>query len=82
MAFYKFVGDGVGVPGLPHQISDVQAVSLGVVDILESAIRNGSYVVVGDAAINPPVAGATSPQMEERHLEGVNNKKKKGVTNG
>lgn len=44
MAKYKFVGDGAGVPGLPHEISDEEAEALGVADILKAAIENGRYV--------------------------------------
>ena len=42
---YKFVGDGLGVPGLPHNISAEEAEELGVTEILTAAIENGNYVV-------------------------------------
>ena len=41
---YKFVGDGIGVPGLAHEISDEEAKALGVTEILKDAVKNGSYV--------------------------------------
>ena len=41
---YKFVGNGAGIPGLPHEISDEQAKELGLTAILEEAVRNGNYV--------------------------------------
>ena len=42
---YKFVGDGMGVPGLPHQVSETEAESMGVSALLEEAIVNGNYVL-------------------------------------
>jgi len=41
---YKFVGEGMGVPGLPHEISDEEAIEMGVVELLQAAIENGNYV--------------------------------------
>lgn len=72
MKEYKYVGNGMGVPGLPHEVSDDEAAELGVLNILREAIENGSYVEV-----TPPPA---PPQMGERHLE--RGAKKKGVNNG
>lgn len=43
MTLYKYVGDGLGVPGLPHEISDREAEKLGVSEVLREAIENGSY---------------------------------------
>lgn len=43
---YKYVGDGLGVPGLPHEISDEEAQEQGVSELLHAAIENGSYVEV------------------------------------
>lgn len=41
---YKFVGKGQGIPGLPHEITKSGAESIGAVDLLEEAIRAGTYV--------------------------------------
>ena len=41
---YKFVGEGTGVPGLPHVITDAEADALGVSEILKEAVKNGNYV--------------------------------------
>ena len=71
--FYKYVGDGMGVPGLPHEISDDEAAALGVSEILDAAIKNGSYVI-----FTPLSATQTAPQMEERHFGGEKKKAKKG----
>jgi hypothetical protein len=43
MAQYQFVGDGMGVPGLPHMISDEEAAELGVSELLMAAVENGNY---------------------------------------
>jgi len=48
MAKYKFVGVGMGVPGLPHEISDEDAEEMGVTEILSEAVRNGNYVVADE----------------------------------
>ncbi len=40
---YKFSGDGLGVPGLPHVISMSEAHDAGVLDVLVEAIDNGTY---------------------------------------
>jgi len=44
MTTYKFIGEGEGVPGLPHEITDEEAAALGVSDVLKAAVENGSYV--------------------------------------
>ena len=43
---YRYVGDGMGVPGLPAEISDEEAAALGVTPILNEAVQNGSYVEI------------------------------------
>lgn len=40
---YEYVGDGLGIPGLPHQLSTVDAEALGLLDLLAAAVHNGSY---------------------------------------
>lgn len=51
---YSYTGDGQGVPGLPHDITDVEAAQAGVSDLLQAAIDNGNYTEVrngGDTSI-------------------------------
>jgi len=43
---YKFAGEGLGVPGLPHTISTAEAAALGVLDVLLEAIDNGTYQLI------------------------------------
>lgn len=50
MSKYKFVGDGIGVPGLPHELTDEDVAALGVEKLLEEAVKNGNYVEVSDGA--------------------------------
>lgn len=45
---YQYVGDGLGVPGLPHQISEEEAKELGLESLLHDAIENGNYKPVND----------------------------------
>jgi len=69
---YIYVGNGIGVPGLPHEISDDEAAALGVTEILEEAVRNGNY---------EPVLKTPAARVEWIDL-GAKSKKKKGVNNG
>ncbi len=43
---YRYAGDGLGVPGLPHEITTSQAVELGVDEILRQAAEAGVYVEI------------------------------------
>lgn len=43
---YVFVGEGMGIPGLPHEISDKEANELGVADLLQEAVENGNYKAI------------------------------------
>ncbi len=71
---YKFIGDGMGVPGLAHEISEEEAEAAGVSEILLAAIENGSYVP------SPlPLSTAASPQMS---TFGGKNKEQKEVIHG
>ena len=40
---YIYVGEGLGVPGLPHRITPAEAEALGVAELFKAAIENGSY---------------------------------------
>jgi 16S rRNA G527 N7-methylase RsmG len=42
-AVFVFVGDGAGVPGLPHRVTLAEAKTLGVEEILKAALANGNY---------------------------------------
>jgi len=77
MKTYKYIGDGAGVPGLPHEITDEAAKALGVTEILDGAIKNGSYVE-GDMPKHSPRPSPLTP------LPGGEGKikLKKGVNNG
>lgn len=40
---YRYVGGGLGVPGLPHEITDEQAAARGLTDLLQAAVAAGKY---------------------------------------
>jgi hypothetical protein len=40
---YRYCGAGVGIPGLPHDITEEEARALGVLAVLQAALKNGSY---------------------------------------
>jgi hypothetical protein len=69
---YKYIGDGAGVPGLPHEISDEEAQAQGLSDLLMAAIANGSYVEA------PPrfAKQIDPPQIQNTNLERVAKTKK------
>ncbi len=72
---YIFVGDGIGVPGLAHEISDEEAKALGVTKILKDAVKNGNYV---ESDPHPAL-----PQMgKSAHLGEGKEKRKGDVNNG
>ncbi len=43
MSRYRFVGEGPGIPGLPHEITAEEAKALGVEDVLAAAVARGAY---------------------------------------
>lgn len=57
---YEFCGEGLGIPGLPHQVTTEDAQALGVVDTLRAALANGSYHAVG-AVVTPTSLALTIP---------------------
>lgn len=40
---FKYIGNGVGVPGLPHEIDEDQAEERDQLDLLYAAIEAGQY---------------------------------------
>lgn len=46
MKLFRFIGAGAGVPGLPSEITDIEAKNLGVEALLVEAVKNGNFVEV------------------------------------
>ncbi len=65
---YHFVGDGAGIIGLPHVISDEEAAQRGpeVVELLQAAIRNGNYAAVSDQVISDQVISDQSSVVSDQ----------------
>ncbi len=61
---YKYIGDGAGVPGLPHEITDEEAQAQGLSDLLMAAVANGSYQAV--ESTSPPRNRSTGIHYEKR----------------
>lgn len=59
MKKYKYIGEGAGVPGLPHEITEEQAQARGLSELLRAAIENGSYIEI------KPGAQKSAPQVKE-----------------
>ncbi len=55
---YKFVGEGLGIPGLPHEITEEEAQALGLTELLQAAVANGNY----QAASGQAVSTETDPE--------------------
>jgi hypothetical protein len=47
---YRYVGQGQGVPGLPHEIDDEEARLLGVQELLAQALQAGVYKEISTKA--------------------------------
>lgn len=61
---YVFVGDGEGVPGLPHQVTVSEAEALGVADLLKAAIANGNYALSPQMRLTPNLEGDKEKESE------------------
>lgn len=64
MKSFRYVGNGAGVPGLPHEITDEEARALGVDELLKEAVNNGSYVEVSERPSTAPRKSRGSAQGE------------------
>ena len=53
---FVYVGDGLGIPGLPHNISDAEAEAQGLAELLTAAIAQGAYreLPTGENDAAPP----------------------------
>lgn len=56
---YRFVGEGAGVPGLPHELTEDEARALGVEMLLMEALKTGTY-----EEVKPPKG--PKPAAQER----------------
>lgn len=52
---YRFCGNGEGIPGLPHEISEQEAIQRGVIPQLELAIKSGVYIQIRSKTESEPV---------------------------
>jgi hypothetical protein len=49
---YRFCGNGMGIPGLPHEVTPERAKQMDMLNVLEGAILNGSYKAVKQTNIS------------------------------
>jgi hypothetical protein len=61
---YRFIGEGAGVPGLPHELTDREAVMLGVEALLAQALELGTYEEVKESIPSGPL-GAKPPKASK-----------------
>lgn len=47
---YKYTGTGMGLPGLPNEVTDDEAKALNMLDVLENAVKVGLYEEVKEPA--------------------------------
>ena len=59
---FIYKGDGLGIPGLPHEVSRERAQELGLLFQLEAAIQNGAY-----KPASPPETGTVKTQTRSKH---------------
>ena len=50
MKTYHFIGEGRGVPGLPHKLTDIDAQRLGVEKLLADALKAKIYEITEEKA--------------------------------
>jgi hypothetical protein len=65
---YRFIGEGAGVPGLPHELTDEEARALGVEELLQAALANGNYVEMTptrEPGIKPPKGASQKATAQE-----------------
>lgn len=58
---FRYCGDGAGIVGLPHDVTEEEARALGVWDVLQAALKNGSYREVTDR-----VTSSAQPAEEDK----------------
>lgn len=63
---YKFVGEGMGVPGLAHEITDEEAKAENVKELLDQAVMLGLYVEVDESPSTAPRKPRGSAQGENK----------------
>lgn len=57
MKTYIYKGDGAGIPGLAHKITETEAAELstGLAQALKEAVASGSYIVEGEEKTPRPI---------------------------
>lgn len=58
---YQYIGDGRGVPGLPHKLTDEDVMRLGVERLLADALKAKTYEVVKTATVVAAVEHKVEP---------------------
>ncbi len=69
---YIFVGEGLGVPGLPHRITRAEAEAGGVLKLLEQAIAAQNYRVATPdepAALEAKLKAPVTEDQPETEVE-------------
>jgi hypothetical protein len=61
---YHFIGEGAGVPGLPHELTDREALALGVEALLAQALELGTYEEVKEAIPSRALGTFSSTPLE------------------
>lgn len=67
MTIYKYIGDGAGIPGLPHQVTDadIAAFDPEQVKAWQAALESKQYAAqnesVGAGSSRPDNAGSARP---------------------
>ena len=70
MKIYKYAGDGAGIPGLAHQITEEEAAqfSTQLAQVLKDALAAGTYTentVGADLRVHPEPASRKTKKADE-----------------
>jgi len=66
MKKYKYIGEGKGVPGLPHELTELEVAKLGEERLLADALANGQYEVIEEAGGYAPPRRNRSAQRRKK----------------
>lgn len=61
---YRFCGNGEGVAGLPHEVSEEEAYQMGLAAVLQAAIKLGHYIEI-QPDIDPDVVSDIGNEQGE-----------------
>jgi hypothetical protein len=62
-SMYRFCGEGLGIPVLPHELTGQQAKEMDMLEVLQAAVKNGNYRSVKQVHEEIASGGKTPPSQ-------------------